>query len=132
MICGIVENHVPEWRAAVAVCKNRRKRWFSLFQYFFPPAKVNIIRCDISDSLIIPAVNHFLSKRYRNLYDLSSGFMQIRKRPFLGLILRLSIPKRIIRLRHFFSSGYLILTYVRKVNPIMTRNFQKISVVRGS
>ena len=27
MMCGTVENQVPEWRATVAVCKNSRKRW---------------------------------------------------------------------------------------------------------
>lgn len=26
MMCGIVENRVPEWRASVAVCKDSRKR----------------------------------------------------------------------------------------------------------
>ena len=29
---------------------------FSLFRYFFPPAKVNIIRCDIADSLMVSLI----------------------------------------------------------------------------
>ena len=27
MMCGTVENEVPEWRTTVAVCKNSSKRW---------------------------------------------------------------------------------------------------------
>jgi hypothetical protein len=27
MMCGITENRVPEWRATLAVCQNRRKKW---------------------------------------------------------------------------------------------------------
>jgi len=47
---------------------------FNCFRYFFPPAKVNIIRCDIPDSLMVSLIiiptdkpGYFLFEFFRQL-----------------------------------------------------------------